>query len=240
MNNPFTSPFLMAHFAEIAYDAVPFDVVVSEAGWQLLEIGRLGQRFGGTTDFAIYRKDTALLIAYRGTATDDDDNPVVALADWFTNLDVKMTDRPEAGKARFHGGYWKSYQASSPYVEKWIERFSVEKVTFLGHSKGAGESAAGAVDVARKHEDIEIDWWGFGVPRLGNRVMIDEMCARVRVHAYAHILDPITYLPALWRGYRHVPLRRIFTPLRFPLSRNHSMAGYKQWLAIGSDVHGRA
>lgn len=156
-----------------------------------------------------------LVIAFPGT-----DN----LDCWGADLDVMPVSVPGAGK--FHGGFWRAWQAISVPV---LAAINGQPVTLVGHSLGAAIAIAAAVEmtVSGNHP---VAVYGFEPPRVSPEIGVRALLSKVPVHLYKNGNDIVPDIPLGW--YHAALLTHIGTP-DLPLGnvRDHAIARVIEALA---------
>ncbi len=192
--------YACAMASSLAY-AKPDDIAIQAKKW-----GAQSQFISsnGTQAF-VMSTDTLVLVAFRGTETDQ-------IEDVITDLNLELVPGPWEGEV--HEGFHDAVQQVWKKIEMTIARFRQNReksLWFTGHSLGAGLATLG---VARfLEEDRAVDGlYTFGQPRTGDRRFAREFDHEFKSCTFRFVNnnDIVTRIPPRSLGYRHVGTFRYF------------------------------
>jgi predicted lipase len=166
-------------------------------------------------------KDKTIFISFRGTDT---------LEDMKWNLIFKTSVIPYGNKntkIKVHGLWLEQYQSIRSIIHDLIKMHTIEKAVLTGHSLGGALSIICAVDIQYNFfNDIEV--YGFGTPRVGNRDFNLSYLKRVpKTYLFRHKNDFITSIPYNFMGYHQMPYiqlkpkTKLWELIVFRAIRNH-------------------
>lgn len=112
---------------------------------------------------------------------------------WGADLDVEPVDVPGCGK--FHGGFWRAWEAISVDVLAAIDG---KPVTLVGHSLGSAIAIAAAVEMTISGNPPAAVF-GFEPPRVSPDLGVRTLLAKVPVHLFWNGLDLVPSLPPDWQ-----------------------------------------
>lgn len=156
-----------------------------------------------------------LCIAFPGTDNADS---------WGADLDVEPVDVPGAGK--FHGGFWRAWEAISVDVLAAIDG---KPVTLVGHSLGSAIAIAAAVEMTISGNPPAAVF-GYEPPRVSPDLGVRTLLAKVPVHLFWNGLDLVPSLPPDWQ-HAALPVHIGKPALPFPNTLDHAIARVIQALA---------
>jgi len=135
------------------------------------------------------------VIAFRGT-TD--------IADWLTNLDVKMTEHTESG-GKIHHGFARALTGVWTDIHAEIMRRDPDAIHLIGHSLGGALATVCAARLAAINQP-DIALTTFGCPRVGNRRFVRWLLPRIDLSIrYVNRADVVPRVPAFgfrFKGWR--------------------------------------
>ena len=144
--------------------------------------------------------DERLIVCFRGS---DD------LTDWRMNFNLSTSPYPSNSTREVHSGFlvqWLSVKDEvKEKIEKLIEKYGTTKITFCGHSAGAGACCLATYDLGedlmKKGQDVNVV--SFGSPKICNQDFKDYFNDKFKGKSTRIVLDmdAITIFPL---GYHHV------------------------------------
>jgi hypothetical protein len=107
----------------------------------------------------------------------------------------------QSGNCLVHGGFYAAYFNLHADLTQAIEDLDCGSLLVTGHSMGA---ALGTVALPYLKASLDVDFYQFGSPRVGNDQFAREFDAKFGKHSYrvTHAMDPVPHLPIL--NYQHV------------------------------------
>lgn len=134
---------------------------------------------------------------------------------------------------KIHSGFITAYLSVRDAIHNHIEKSNATLYRFTGHSLGGALAALCAVDVQYNYgQEVTVEAYTFGAPRIGNAAFAESYNARVpNTWRVVHGWDAVVGVPVIWQGYRHInteiKLNRPFT-LRIISSRfqDHRISDY--------------
>ncbi len=193
---------------------------------KLLRGARLRKSVLDPIGFVVQRGDS-VYVTFRGT---------VSVTEWVRNLNVRLSDYPEADYGRVHEGFLQTYTLVRPALLEALSRLEPRKKLFMvGHSLGAALATLALPDIARSTQFKSPSIYTFGSPRVG-----DSQFSRTfgRMFAYrsfriVNTSDMITSLPlpvpilGIIGGYfSHVDTPVDFNVQNDDSEKNHKMETY--------------
>lgn len=136
----------------------------------------------------VVRSDDALWVIMPGSKFE--------LGDWVANVNITLTNHHVSG--RVHAGYYKLALAIDHKLRNTMQTAGLaDRLIFCGHSLGAAVAAISAAAV----ENVE-QVYLFGSPRFADSGF--TAIYPHRVARFSILGDPVTCIPSLARGWRHL------------------------------------
>lgn len=150
---------------------------------------RLGTSDWKNTDTQAFatHDDRMILISVRGTAEN-----------WDKWRDIDAQQVPiEGGTGKAHQGFYESFMALRPFIERYILRFrSNQKIIVCGHSLG-GAIALLLSDWLYREISSDVILYTFGAPRAGDKDFVESAKSLIH-HRTVNQNDPVPSVPAGW------------------------------------------
>jgi len=107
---------------------------------------------------------------------------------------------------KMHQGFIKAYLSIRDEIHAHVEKSETTQYRITGHSLGGAIAALCAVDLQYNFgQEIALEVYTFGAPRVGNGAFADSYNQRVPdTWRFVNGWDAVVGLPAPWQGYRHV------------------------------------
>lgn len=149
----------------------------------------------------VARDDTAGLIVLSIRGSNE-------ILNWITNLDFFFTSCDSlVHGCQTHTGFTRAWEglrtAAVNAIHAARAQYPTYKVVATGHSLGAAVATLAAAYL-RAHENIPVDLYSYGAPRVGNAEFANFVSAQPGANwRLTHGADPVTRLPPIIFGYRH-------------------------------------
>ncbi len=145
-------------------------------------------------------KKQALIFVFRGTQES---------LDIITDLKAGKTPfkvgKDTESSLQVHKGFYEAYEAVRPEIHAWLKRKKPSKVIFTGHSLGAALATLAALDTSLGFPVGSVSCFTFGSPRVGTKKFVDSFNKGIQQSVRTvNAVDPVTMIPTLFMGYRHV------------------------------------
>lgn len=157
----------------------------------ITKINKLASHTCYKTDSYAYTwvNNKSLYISFRGTEK---------LNDLVFNVDIRQYKHNN--DIAIHNGFWTKYKALKNSIKNTIDditsKTTIENVTCTGHSMGGALASICACDLAQDYDNLDMNLYTFGSPRVGNIDFAHWCSASVSNHyRLANKGDIITYLP---------------------------------------------
>ncbi len=163
-----------------------------------------------------------VLITFRGSDSKKD---------WKTNLTLIKKTIPYgniSSPIKVHSGFLTAYKSVREDILQQIGK-DIKRVIVTGHSQGGALATLCAVDIEYNFSNIQVELYGYGSPRVGNRAFAKSYNKRVPL-SFRIVTrgDMVTKVPPVIMGYRHVGIGyKLPSPVN---SDNHSIRSYIQSL----------
>lgn len=168
---------------------------------------------------ALLQEGSHLMIIFRGSESS---------IDWNMNFDTKQErvefDQEvikeeiaakreqiypyESGKdsgALMHSGFAQAYLSVRSQIHDYLKTHEITSVGLTGHSLGGALATLGAVDVQYNFNQMAIEVYTFGAPKVGNKQFSESFNRRVsNSFQIVHGMDIVPALPRWWQGYEPV------------------------------------
>jgi triacylglycerol lipase len=148
--------------------------------------------------------DNTLIIAFKGTTTEDE---------WVTNLDLKLVSMGNMGKV--HQGFYEYfYETLKAKIVDLVKNTTNERVIFTGHSRGGGLATISALYIAVHFPHKQVECITFGSPKIGDerfKTFFNRYVSSSK--RFVNRGDKITKMPPskLFGNYVHVTPKTIIT-----------------------------
>jgi triacylglycerol lipase len=182
--------------------------------------------FNDTTWFGfILESPHYLLVAFRGTKTDDE---------WITDFSINQRPFPyvpDSGKV--HGGFLSIYDSCRTTIIETLQSLPKKPLLTTGHSLGGALSILLAIDVAHNLSLPSIIHYNFGAPKVGDKIfktLFDKLVPTsfrfVNLHDFVPLLPPNDLLKKK-RDYHHVKEFFSFSINKGKIMKNHRIFTYR-------------
>ncbi|KAL2760491.1 hypothetical protein ACRALDRAFT_2050733 [Sodiomyces alcalophilus JCM 7366] len=167
----------------------------------------------GATTVASFRGDDT---GIEGLVARDDVARLIVLTirgsneilNWITNIDFFFTGcNSLVSGCQTHSGFTRAWEGLRTPAINAIRTTRAQypgyRVVVTGHSLGAAVATLAAAYL-RAHENIPVDLYSYGAPRVGNAQFANFVSAQPGANwRLTHGDDPVTRLPPIIFGYRH-------------------------------------
>jgi len=145
---------------------------------------------GTDTQAFITHNDKVILISVRGTQE--------YLADASRDADARQVPYAE-GEGQAHRGFYESFQATKPFVERYLNAFYTGDQTLIisGHSLGGAIALLLAEWLRRKPTQPNVILYTFGAPRAADAAFV-KAAQSLSHHRIVNHNDPVPALPLPW------------------------------------------
>eukprot|EP01133_Synstelium_polycarpum_P013326 gene13326-15668_t len=158
-----------------------------------------------------------IVITFRGTQG-------ASLKNWITDLNIaKMTPYPAFPSARVHAGFLYAYSNIKSQVEQGLADAiaacpQCDRIVCTGHSLGGALAILAVADIYALIQDMEIEMYTFGSPRVGD-VGFVEYFETVVLKNYWRVVnhhDIVPHLPPIDLNFYHLPTEVWFNDTKNP------------------------
>ncbi len=176
---------LLSELSDIAYQ--PY--IEAEPSFEELGFDRVVP-FNSATMFGyVARHKDVAVVTFRGSEQE--------FGDWWTN--ISRTPMPIDGK-QIHSGFWTSYLAMKPQIERALDQADAKHVWVCGHSLGGALAVCCAYDFDRTGRNLE-GVMTFGQPMIARQSLADEIDDRLlgRYARFVNRDDTVARIPPSYR-----------------------------------------
>lgn len=161
--------------------------------------------------------------------------------DWRNNFDFPAKPYKHAEVTwRVHRGFLRVWKAMRDDIEESVakiiefERGNIDRIVCVGYSHGAALALLATEDMEYHHgQDVSVEGWGFGAPRVLWGIVPEQIKHRLRHFTpVRNIPDIVTHLPPAVFGFRHVNLRKVGKPRKYNMIDAHRHEAYREELNL--------
>ena len=189
--------------------------------------------------------DNADILAFRGTALNDDAHGLKVVEDFITDARFAFTYTPFG---RVHAGFWDSWQEVKADLTAWKPQ---RPVFITGHSLGGAQAILAAHGLSTRMDIVGV--FTYGQPRVGDAAWRDNYCETqcqsecdgesrlgCRTWRLINAVDIVPRNPPWSLGYRRSAADAVMPAVgRMTFNPSLPRLLYYDTLAIASDAHDR-